>query len=286
MIQDIYPHVLANHYNEKAVPSGDSKVLVFREQDILARIRHDQELEYPSFARTGAAKEDCTYLFRIDETEYFFLDLAAGEELPGAADLYSEGWEFMNVRSLRRNVLEPRHELFAAMTGKHLIDWYRDTAFCGRCGTPTGKSATERAKVCPNCGYTMYPRIMPAVIVGVINGDSILITKYRTGFAHNALIAGFTEIGETLEETVAREVMEESGVRVKNITYYKSQPWGIANDILAGFYCEVDGDTQIRMDSNELKYAAWVRREDIVLQPDDFSLTNEMMLRFKEGFRL
>lgn len=286
MIQDIYPHVFANHYNENAVPGSSSRLLVFREQEILARISHDRELEYPVFPKTGAAKEDCTYLFSIDDTEYFFTDLAAGEELPAAADLYSEGWEFMNVRSLRRNVLEPRHELFAAMTGKHLIDWYRDTAFCGRCGTPTVKSGTERAKVCPNCGYTMYPRIMPAVIVGVINGDSILITKYRTGFAHNALIAGFTEIGETLEETVAREVMEESGVRVKNIRYYKSQPWGIANDILAGFYCEVDGDTQIRMDSSELKYAAWVKREDIELQPDDFSLTNEMMLKFKEGYTM
>ena len=286
MIQDIYPHVFANHYEENAVPGSGSRILVFREQEILGRIIHEQELEYPVFSKTGAAEEDCTYLFSIDDTQYFFIDLAAGEELPKAADLYSEGWEFMNVRSLRRNVLEPKHELFAAMTGKHLIDWYRDTAYCGRCGTPTGKSGTERAKICPNCGYTMYPRIMPAVIVGVINGDSILITKYRTGFAHNALIAGFTEIGETLEETVAREVMEESGVRVKNIRYYKSQPWGIANDILAGFYCEVDGDTQIRMDSNELKYAAWVKREDIVLQPDDFSLTNEMMLRFKEGFKL
>ena len=286
MIQDIYPHVFANHYNEKAMPGSGSRILAFRGPEILARITEGRELEYPAFSRTGAAQEDCTYLFSIDDTEYFFIDLAPGEELPEAADLYSEGWEFMNVRSLRQNVLEPRHELFAAMTGKHLIDWYRDTSFCGRCGSPTVKSGTERAKVCPECGYTMYPRIMPAVIVGVINGDSILITRYRTGYSHNALIAGFTEIGETLEETVAREVMEESGVKVKNIRYYKSQPWGIANDILAGFYCEADGDTQIRMDSNELKYAAWVKREDIELQPDDFSLTNEMMLRFKEGFTL
>ena len=133
------------------------------------------------------------------------------------------------------------------------------------------------------CGYTAYPRIMPAVIVGVKNGDSILLTKYRTGFHHNALIAGFTEIGETAEETVAREVMEEAGVRVKNITYYKTQPWGIANDLLIGYYCDLDGDPSITMDKGELKYAAWVKREDIQLQPDDASLTNEMMLMFKNG---
>ena len=142
---------------------------------------------------------------------------------------------------------------------------------------------TERAMVCPACHYTAYPRIMPAVIVGVTNGDKLLITRYRTGFRYNALIAGFTEIGETMEETVQREVMEEAGIQVKNIHYYKSQPWGTANDILLGFYCDVDGDDRITMDPEELKYAEWVQREDIVLQPGEFSLTNEMMKRFKEN---
>nr|MCR4704778.1 NUDIX domain-containing protein [Lachnospiraceae bacterium] len=85
------------------------------------------------------------------------------------------------------------------------------------------------------------------------------------------------------EECVAREVMEETGIKVKNIRYYKSQPWGMALDILAGFYCDVDGDDTIRMDANELKYAEWVKREDIVLQPNNLSLTNEMMNEFKEG---
>ena len=77
--------------------------------------------------------------------------------------------------------------------------------------------------------------------------------------------------------------MEEAGVRVKNIRYYASQPWGIANDLLMGFFCELDGDGTIHMDENELKYAQWVSREEIELQPDDFSLTNEMMARFKTG---
>ena len=128
----------------------------------------------------------------------------------------------------------------------------------------------------------VYPRINPAVIVGVIKGDCLLITRYRTGYGHNALVAGFTEIGETLEQTVEREVMEETGVRVKNIRYYKSQPWGIAQDLLAGFYCDADGDGEIRLNEDELKYAEWVPREEIVLQPNDLSLTNEMMKQFKQ----
>ena len=138
--------------------------------------------------------------------------------------------------------------------------------------------------VCPVCGNRSYPRIMPAVIVGVTDGERILMTRYR-GREYNghALIAGFCEIGETGEDTVRREVFEETGVRVKNITYYKSQPWGTANDLLMGFYCELDGDPGITMDPNELKYAAWVKREKIELQPDDCSLTNEMMMMFKTG---
>lgn len=119
--------------------------------------------------------------------------------------------------------------------------------------------------------------------MGVIKGDCLLITKYRRGYAHSALIAGFTEIGETLEETVHREVMEETGIRVKNVRYYKSQPWGMAHDILVGFFCEADGDNEIKMDEDELKYAAWVSREDIELQPNSLSLTNEMMKVFKEN---
>jgi NAD+ diphosphatase len=82
---------------------------------------------------------------------------------------------------------------------------------------------------------------------------------------------------------VAREVKEETGLKVKNIRYYKSQPWGMAQDILTGFYCEVDGDDTIRMDESELKYAEWVKREDIELQPNNLSLTNEMMKVFKDG---
>lgn len=77
--------------------------------------------------------------------------------------------------------------------------------------------------------------------------------------------------------------MEETGIKVKNIRYYKSQPWGIAQDILVGYFCEAEGDDEIRMDENELKYAQWVPRDEITLQPDSISLTNEMMKVFKEG---
>ncbi|MEE3472893.1 MAG: NAD(+) diphosphatase, partial [Butyrivibrio hungatei] len=172
---------------------------------------------------------------------------------------------------------------FAVFSAYHLWKWYDDNKFCGHCGKTLEHDTVERALFCPGCKSKIYPRINPAVIIGILNGDKILITKYRTGYAHSALVAGFTEFGETLEQTVEREVMEEVGLKVKNIRYYKSQPWALAQDLLAGFFCEVDGDETIRMDEGELKYAEWVSREDVELQPNDYSLTNEMMKLFKTG---
>ena len=96
-------------------------------------------------------------------------------------------------------------------------------------------------------------------------------------------MAGFTEIGETLEETVKREVMEETGLKVKNIRYYGSQPWGIVDNLMVGFYCELEGSCEIVRDTEELKLAEWFSREEVELQPTDMSLTNNMMKAFKEG---
>jgi NAD+ diphosphatase len=148
----------------------------------------------------------------------------------------------------------------------------------------TVPSQTERALVCPNCGRIIYPRILPAVIIAVTDKDRMIMTKYAgRSLPFYALVAGFNEIGESLEETVKREVMEEVGLKVKNIRYYKSQPWGIVDDILTGYYCDVDGSTEIRMDRTELKEAVWMERKEIKGQPHDLSLTNEMMITFRDG---
>lgn len=288
MIQDIAPHKLHNPYQPEAKAEALDKVMVIRGSELL--IKGTDAVDYPTLEdlkEKGVKAEDLTYLFALDEQRFFLYGVEEQSRKEEAAThkaaLEGEGLRFVDLRALRDELTGPMEMVFAAYTGKHLSDWYRDNTYCGRCGSVTEHSKIERARVCPQCGYTCYPRIMPAVIVGVTNGDRILITRYNRGFAHNALIAGFTEIGETLEETVQREVVEEAGVKVKNIRYYKSQPWGSANDLLAGFYCDVDGDDTIRRDDNELKYAEWTKREDIVLQPDSLSLTNEMMLMFKEG---
>lgn len=309
MIQDIFPHRFVNAYQPSAKADADSYVFYFTEDGLLCSLQ-DNEISLPKLSDFETTDQKAladtssnmplTYLFSIDGAAYYLLQDVpekAGEKKPFAptqSEIQNHaakaekielpaGFSFVTVRKLRDLEAGPKHLVFAAVTAQQLYHWYCNNRFCGRCGSKTVHDTKERAIRCPSCGNLVYPKIVPAVIVGVLHEDKILLTKYRTGFAHFALVAGFTEIGETLEETVSREVMEETGLRVRNIRYYKSQPWGIADDILAGFYCDAEGDASIRMDQNELKYAEWTSRDEVILQPDDFSLTNEMMERFKNG---
>ena len=269
MIQDIAPDQLDNSY-KTCDPRPDDHILFFDDEGKLYVRIESGRILFPAAKETTAGS--AVFLFSIGDAGWFLAPPESGTELPG--------FEYKTIRELRDQ--GRGKELFGAFTAWHLWRWYRDNRYCGRCGGETGLHETERALQCRRCGHVVYPRINPAVIVGVIRGDCLLITRYRTGFAHNALVAGFAEIGETLEETVAREVMEETGIRVKNIRYYKSQPWGIAADILTGFFCEVDGDRTITRDPDELSLAEWMSRDEVVLQPDDLSLTNEMMKQFRD----
>lgn len=273
MIQDIQPKHFINHYEHLKPEPGDS-VILFRENKLLARYNEEkQEISFPLY-REFEKSTEAVYLFTLDTARFFLIF---------DSDTEPDGFAFHDLRELRAFPCQSNTGIFIAYTAWHLWNWYESSRFCGSCGTRTEFDTAERAMVCPHCGKKIYPRINPAVIVGVTNGNRLLLTRYNVGYAHNALIAGFTEIGETMEETVQREVMEEAGLRVKNIRYYKSQPWGIAADILMGFYCDVDGDDTIHRDNNELKYAEWIERADIELQPDSLSLTNEMMMMFKTG---
>ena len=122
------------------------------------------------------------------------------------------------------------------------------------------------------------------MIIAVTDGDRLLLSKYAgRSYTRYALLAGYTEIGETLEQTVQREVMEEVGLKVTNIRYYKSQPWGVDGNILMGFYCDLDGDDTIHIDENELSMAAFYPRNDLPAHDDGISLTREMICVFEEG---
>lgn len=274
MIQDIQPLKLNNSYSCNEKPDEESIVFRFDKKNVLCR--DNKESPFPVYA-DFVLPDNMMYLFTIGEKRYFLLRDSV-TEIP-------QGFGYADVKKFRSIEGMDRVSIFALATAYHLSEWYNSNCYCGKCGGNTIPDRKERALKCTFCGKITYPRINPAVIVGVTDGNRLLITRYteNRGVAHDALIAGFTEIGETLEETVSREVMEEVGLKVKNIRYYKSQPWGYSGGILTGFFCDVDGDTSITLDESELSIAKWIERENIQGQPDDLSLTNEMMMFFKNG---
>lgn len=275
MIQEIFPHSLHNEFITNLKPAEEDLIICIKDSEVLIDAK-ENKLTFPKRQYFINKSMSTYYLFKIDNKKFFLLN--------DDVDVLPTGFKFMALREIRDKFREPLTMIYAAFTAWHLALWYRDNRFCGRCGSVNRHSETERAMICTYCAHIVYPRINPAIIVGVINGDEILMTKYANrAIPFYALIAGFVEIGETLEECVQREVMEEVGLKVKNIRYYKSQPWGVDQDILAGFYCEVDGDTKIKLERNELKEGVWVRREDVMGQPTDWSLTHEMMMAFKRG---
>lgn len=177
----------------------------------------------------------------------------------------------------------PDYMAYAMISAYHFYHWYETTKFCGACGVRLKPGTRERSMVCPICGNVIYPRISPAVIAGIYHGDKILLTRYARPGSSYALVAGYCEVGETIEETVHREVMEETGVKVKNLRYYKSQPWAFSQSLLSGFFAELSGEEKIRLDTNELCQAEWVSRDVLqeYRQETEVSLTGEMIEYFR-----
>lgn len=278
MIQDIYPHIYHNEYKDFQ-PENTDFILVFHRNTVMIRFK-EEHLRYPTFSEMQSFSCDYQYLFSIDNYKYFLaLPKSCHLEEPS---IMIDGYHYENVRIFRSAA--SRHTAFAGITAHHLFGWYQSNRFCGRCGQKMLPDHKERMLFCPDCRNMVYPRISPAVIVGIINGDQILMSKYAgRSYTNYALIAGFTEIGECAEQTVAREVMEEVGLKVKNIRYYKSQPWAFSGSLLMGFFCDLDGSDQIKLDTSELAEAGWYSRDEITLEDDHISLTREMIIHFKNG---
>ena len=278
MIQDIAPHTYHNEYKPSA-PDKDSFILAYEKGSILLpRQERDADITFPRFREFEEKIADLynnfIYLFSIDDQRFYLIPELDTSLLPD--------YEFQDVRILR--TAQPQHLAFAGITGHQLFQWYSKRRYCGCCGKPMVHSQKERMMECPSCGNQEYPVLCPAVIVGITNGDKIILSKYEgRRFKRYALIAGFAEIGETIEETVHREVMEEVGLKVKNLRYYKSQPWSFSGTLLFGFYCDLDGDDTLTVDHNELSMASWFNREEIPDEGDNISLTKEMMMAFKHG---
>lgn len=285
MIQDIEPYKYKVTYIN-CRPEDEDFIILRRNDRILLRAIEDT-IEYPTYADAkailGADIEGCDarYLFEIEGAGRFFF-IWKGREEDIKEGLLQQGYEFIRQRGVQ--YYKPRWAAFAGTTACHFAGWYEDNRFCGRCGGPMTCDDAERMVFCEKCRVPVYPRINPVVIVGVTDGDRILLVKYAGGEYHEyCLVAGFMEAGETVEDAVRREVLEETGVCVKNIRYYKSQPWSLSESMILGVYCDLDGSDEVSLNDGELSVAEWFNREDVPHRDDGVSVTGELMNGFIEG---
>jgi NAD+ diphosphatase len=160
----------------------------------------------------------------------------------------------------------------------HVIDWASTHRFCGRCGAENERDPSgERAMRCPRCGLLAYPRITPAIIVLVRRGEQALLARgARFPLPFYSTLAGFSEIGESLEETLAREVREEVGIEVKNVRYFGSQPWPFPNSLMLGFVADYAGG-EIVIDPKEIVDAGWYSVDALPSIPPPVSIARRLI---------
>ncbi|MDD2599478.1 MAG: NAD(+) diphosphatase [Kiritimatiellae bacterium] len=173
-------------------------------------------------------------------------------------------------------------EAFAlAGRARQLLFWSQTHQYCGKCGALLKKERVERAMHCELCALRFYPRINPVVITLIHKGGSLLLAR-RTdpGFNHFwSIVAGFVEAGESLEQAVQREIMEEVGITVKNIRYVTSQQWPFPNNLMIGFFAEYNSG-EIQPDGQEIAEAHWFSRENLPRTPARVSIASQLIEKF------
>jgi len=182
--------------------------------------------------------------------------------------------------------LVPLRQLFGVLSDEEfaiagralaLTAWDRDHRHCGRCGAPTERSPVERVRACTACGYHAYPRLSPAVIVAVERDGKILLARNaRTRMPFHSVLAGFVEIGESLEDCVAREVAEEAGIAIRDIRYFGSQPWPLTGSLMVGFTAHW-AHGELCADEGEILEPAWHPPDALPTLPGKLSIARALI---------
>lgn len=188
--------------------------------------------------------------------------------------LGNENYEMCGLRQSYYKLSE--EEYLKAGKCHELLYWDQNTKYCGVCGGLM-KFHTDISKRCEHCGKEVWPQLATAVIVLVRKGDEILLVhanNFRTDFY--GLVAGFVETGETLEEAVHREVMEETGLHIKNLKYFASQPWPYPCGLMVGFTADYDGG-KIHLQRSELSKGAWFDKDHLPHIPEKLSIARHLI---------
>lgn len=215
----------------------------------------------------GPGPSEGIFVGLLDGAHVWAVD--AGAEVAGST-------VHVDLMSLHGRVGE--EEWLAAGRAVQLVEWTRNHRFCGRCGSPTQVSRTERALRCAVCGLAAFPRLAPAVITLIERDDGrVLLARNRAWpTAMFSCVAGFVEPGETLESAVRREVKEEVGVDVAELRYLDSQPWPFPHSLMIGFHARYAGG-EVHVDGEEISEAAWFGPADLPQLPGRISIARRMI---------
>lgn len=269
MIQDIEPHQFDNTYKDVDIHQNDY-VFHFKGNALLL-IQDGDQFHIPRHKDLKLNAPEYTFVFSLNNSHYFLL-WTAPEQL-------DEGLIYHEIRSSQ--TLFQKHIEWTATVAFQLKNWYEQNRFCGKCGSPTSESKNERAINCKSCLSSLYPNISPAIIVAIICDEKILLARgvhFREDFY--SLVAGYVEIGESIEDAVVREVKEEVGIDVHNLRYYKSQPWPYSGSMMIGFIAEADEKQTIKLEEAEIAEAAWYSRDNLPDFPSDRSIAGEIITKF------
>ena len=224
----------------------------------------------------GLAPEISLYLGQMGPLPCFAAKVAANLPAPPG-----HVWE--GQRALYAAL--PQSMVVAAGLARQLLEWEFNHRFCGACGAPTGSRQNERAKECPACGHITYPRLSPAIIVSVTRGREILLARSpRFPKGRYSVLAGFVEPGETLEQAVAREVREETGLEVTNLKYFGSQPWPFPDSFMIAFTAQYAGG-ELCINHAELEDARWCTPENLPTIPTGETISRRLIDNFLKSMK-
>lgn len=273
----VSPFSLIHSFTPAVVPattlSGDVLWFIFQNDQLLIEMKTEETIAVCSTPPLvhGLSPIFSQYIGNYNGTGVFAAELPESVKVP-------ETMRFMTLRALFGKIDKD----FFSLAGRaiQIIQWNRDHKYCGRCGTAMSIRRTELAKKCPACGFISFPRLSPAVIMSIIREKEILLARsphFPKGMY--STLAGFVEPGETLEETVIREIREEVSVEISDITYISSQPWPFPHSLMIGFSTRYAGGN-LQIDNNEIEDAQWFSIDNLPVLPTPISIARHLIELF------